>query len=142
MIPGEVNQAVGLLKKKKKNTKLPRALRRRPQQVSIICAFCREPAPRPRKYRDVFSGGGRLGGRCACSAVYVIDETGRDGGQSLLDAQALVCDGDLDRAVRLDTGADCKVKIRELVARSRSGRGRARVTGKLSPKVWFLKRKN
>jgi hypothetical protein len=132
---------VGLLKKKK-NTKLPRALRRKPQQVSISCAFCREPVPRPRKCRDVFSGSGRLGGRCACSAVYVIDETGRDGGRALLDAQALVCDGDLDRAVRLDTRAECKVKVRELIARSRTGRGRARVTGHLSPKVWFLKRRS
>lgn len=89
----------------------------------------------------VFSGSGRLGGRCECSAVYVIDETGKDGGLALLDAQALACDGDLDRAMTLDSGVDFKLKIREVVARTRTGPGRARVSGYLSPKVWFLKLK-
>ena len=131
---GEVHGGMGLLKKTR-----GKAPRRRGQKVSITCAFCRELVPEPRVKHDVFSGSGRLGGRCECSAVYVIDETGKDGGLALLDAQALACDGDLDRAMTLDSGVDFKLKIREVVGRTRTGPGRARVSGYLAPKVWFLK---
>jgi hypothetical protein len=87
----------------------------------------------------VFSGDGCLGGRCACSAVYVLDETGRDGGQALLDAQALACDGDLKRAMQLSNGVDFEVKTRDLGKREGRTPSRAVVAGYLPPKVWFLK---
>jgi hypothetical protein len=87
----------------------------------------------------VFSGEGCLGGRCDCGAVYVIDETGKDGGAALLDAQALACDGDLDRALRLDAKVDFQIKIRGLTARGRISADRSAVSGYLPPKVWFLK---
>jgi hypothetical protein len=96
--------------------------------------------PPPSHHRDVFNGQGCSGGRCPCSAVYVIDETGRDGGQALLDAQALACDGDLDRALSLESGVDYDVKIRDMGKRDRrTAAGRELLSGCLPAKIWFLK---
>lgn len=118
----------------------PRASRRiRGRRVAIRCAFCRRIVPAPRTRRDVFSGEGCLGGRCECSAVFVVDETGKDGGQALLDAQALACDGDLDRALELADGTDYEVRTHGLGPDAQDRPGRAVASGYLPPKVWFLK---
>jgi len=130
---------VGLLHKKRKRKRRRRGMR--PQKVAIGCAFCWEWVPEPQTRHDAFSGSGCLGGRCACSAVYVLDETGRDGGQALMDAQALACGGDLDRALELEDGVDYEIKTRELGASGRRTAGRTAYSGYLPPKVWFLKLK-
>ncbi len=64
----------------------------------------------PQTQWQVFSGEGCLGGRCECGAVFVVDEIGRAGGQALMDAMALACDGDLDRALKLDAKRDFEVR--------------------------------
>jgi hypothetical protein len=102
------------------------------QAVRVGCPFCWEWIPTPRNVMDVFSADGCLGGRCSCGAAFVVDETGRSGGQALLDAQALVCDGDLDAALALESRVD--VEIVERGAR-RFG------ASSLKPKVWFAKLK-
>lgn len=71
------------------------------RENEIRCPFCNAPVPPPVRISAVFSGEGCLGGRCACGAAYAVDETGRLGGCALLDAQAVLCDGDLDRAMKL-----------------------------------------
>jgi hypothetical protein len=76
---------------------------------SLVCVFCREPVPRPEFRLDLFSSDGSFGGRCRCGAVFVIDETGRSGGQAVLDLQALAAGGDLDRALTLETGRDIEI---------------------------------
>jgi len=91
---------------------------------------------------EVYSGEGALGGRCSCGAVFVLDETGRSGGQALMDAQTLACDGDLDRALKLDPKRDLEVKtkmIREQISRSGPS-----LPGHsyLQPKVWAIKLKD
>ena len=48
----------------------------------VGCPFCWEWIPTPTQEKDVFSPEGCLGGRCTCGAVFVIDETGRLGGQA------------------------------------------------------------
>ena len=70
----------------------------------IPCPFCKESVPAPRQVTTVFTPGGCLAERCSCGAVYAVDETGRLGGQALLDAQAVLCEGDLRLAMTLETG--------------------------------------
>lgn len=72
----------------------------RHQQRLARCLFCKERIDRPRKVRvPVFSLEGCKGGTCErCGAAYVLDETGKNGGDSLLDALAVACGGDLSRA--------------------------------------------
>ena len=98
--------------------------------------------PSPELRRDVFTGDGCLGGRCECGAVFVVDETGREGGLARLDAMALVCDGDLERATQLDADREVDFKTRDLSGRSESGGGRAIAQGQMSPLVWFARLKS
>jgi hypothetical protein len=81
----------------------------RAMSEGFACVFCREPVGRPEFRLDLFSSDGSLAGRCRCGAVFVIDETGRAGGQAVLDLQALVCGADLDRALTLETGRDIEI---------------------------------
>jgi hypothetical protein len=71
----------------------------------------------------------------------VIDETGRAGGQALLDAQAVVCDGDLDRALNLSSGKDFDVETRPYQGPTNTLSGRRQGHGYMQPKVWFVKLK-
>jgi hypothetical protein len=96
-----------LLKKKKK-----RELKTAPPP-RVGCPFCLEWLPPPKQIDNVFSPEGCSGGHCACGAVFVVDETGRLGGQALLDAQALLCAGDMTRALALDASKDIEVKNRQ-----------------------------
>jgi len=91
---------------------------------------------------DVFNGGGCLGGRCECGAAFVIDETGREGGQASLDVVAIACDGDLDRALALTKKVDFRRRVRLLGGRSPAGTRRAVASGGMPPKVWFVKLKS
>jgi hypothetical protein len=49
---------------------------------------------------------GVVGGRCECGAHFVADVTGRGGGQAFVDGLTLLCDGDVDAALRLGLGTD------------------------------------
>jgi hypothetical protein len=90
----------------------------------------------------VFSGDGCLGGRCHCGAAFVVDETGHSGGQALLDAQAVACDGDLDAALALASGEDYVVETRPYQGpTAAAGLGRRQGHAHLQPKVWFVKLK-
>jgi hypothetical protein len=53
----------------------------------ILCPFCEEGVPAPGRVMTVFTPDGCLAERCSCGAVYAVDETGRLGGQALLDIQ-------------------------------------------------------
>jgi hypothetical protein len=128
---------MGLLKKKRKK-RSPRGVSRI-GNLQVGCAFCWEPLPLPQVEREVFTGDGCLGGRCACGAVFVVDETGREGGLAQLDVLALLCDGDLDRAIRLDAAREVEFKTRDLDGGvGRYGR-RAPVRGQLPAKIWFAR---
>lgn len=88
---------------------------------------------------NVFSGEGCIGGKCQCGAVFVIDEAGRFGGQALMDAQALLCEGDLDRAMKLDSKQDLEVRTRPITETERHYGDRFQPHGHAAPKVWALK---
>ncbi|MFC1610331.1 hypothetical protein ACFL6C_05185 [Myxococcota bacterium] len=107
------------------------------QAMRVGCPFCFEWISDPRTVSEVYSPEGALGGRCACGAVFIVDETGRAGGQALMDAQAFLCDGDVSRALKLESGVHVDVETREYYGKPNSaGIGRG---GYLTPKVWFVK---
>ena len=106
----------------------------------ILCPFCKEQVPPPRRVMAVFTSDGCLAATCACGAVYAVDETGRLGGQALLDAQAVLCEGNLELAMTLETGKDVDVKGRRFGAQTIRGGGRLGRTS-ASARVWFVRRK-
>jgi hypothetical protein len=112
------------------------------QKTRVGCPFCWEWIPTPSTLFDGFSADGCLGGRCSCGAAFAVDETGRSGGQTLLDAQALACDGDLDRALNLNSGVDYDVQTRPYQGPTNTVAGRRYGGGQLQPKVWFVKLKS
>ncbi len=88
----------------------------------------------------VFTSDGCLAEACACGAVYAVDETGRLGGQALLDAQAVLCEGNLELAMTLETGKDVDVKSRRFGAQTVRGGGRFNRTS-ASARAWFVRRR-
>jgi hypothetical protein len=112
--------------KKRRKLKMP--------SLRAGCPFCWEWLPPAEPLTKVFSSSSR-GGCCPCGAVFVVDETGRLGGAALLDALALACDGDLDRAQTLDSKKDYEVKTRPL------GQERFQNHSPAAPKIWAVKLK-
>jgi len=82
-----------------------------------------------------------LGGRCACGAYFVVDLSGRSGGQALLDVQTLACDGDLDRALELREGEHFELKTKPV--QSQTGPGAQVLQGHsyMQPQVWAIELK-
>jgi hypothetical protein len=112
------------------------------QATRVGCPFCWEWIPDPKPVFEVFSADECLGGRCSCGAAFVIDETGHSGGQALLDAQALACDGDLDAALALSSDRDYQVETRPYQAPTRGVGRRPHGHSHMQPKVWFIKLKD
>ena len=107
--------------------------------LKVGCPFCWEWIPQPRELTGSYSGES-LGGHCACGAVYVIDETGKAGGQAVMDLLTLACDGDLERALSLESGSDYEVQTKPYQG-ARNTVSRLRGHSYLAPQIWFLKRK-
>jgi hypothetical protein len=105
--------------------------------VSVGCAFCWQWIPRPERLQ-AYDPGGAWAGRCPCGAWFVLDENGKQGGQSLLELTTLASSGDLERAMRLQADVDYELRHKPLVERVvRMGASAAAVTA--DPKVWFLR---
>jgi hypothetical protein len=112
---------------------------RRARQV--LCPFCKEQVPAPRRVRAVFTPEGCLAARCSCGAVYAVDETGRLGGQALLDAQAVLCEGDLRLAMTLETGKHVDVRSRPFgIQKIHDEASRFNRTSG-SSRAWFVRRR-
>jgi hypothetical protein len=69
------------------------------------CPFCGAALPRP-KPRASSTTSLLPGGRCLCGACFVVDPTGRNGGNALLEALADACSGDRARSDFLVPGQD------------------------------------
>lgn len=81
------------------------------KEPPATCPFCEERFERPRPLADTEGEAHTFdGGRCGCGAVFVLDTTGRQGGQALLDSMALGCDGDRDRGLTLSADVDYKLE--------------------------------
>jgi len=108
---------------------------------TTLCPFCDEKIQAPRQMMMVFTPDGCLGGRCACGAAYAVDETGHSGGQALLDAQAVLCEGDLKAAMALESEKQIDAVSRSFAARKvRAGSSRFGQTSQ-SARAWFVRRK-
>jgi hypothetical protein len=107
----------------------------------ILCPFCEDNVPAPSRVMTVFTPDGCLAGRCSCGAVYAVDETGRLGGQALLDAQAVLCDGDLNLAMTLESGK--QVDAQSQPCSSKAIRDGASRFNRSSPsaRAWFVRRR-
>jgi len=115
--------------------------RRMRKARQILCPFCKKNVPAPRRVTAVFTPDGCLAERCSCGAAYAVDETGRLGGQALLDAQAVLCDGDLKLAMALESGKHVDVRSRPLQSQTlRSGTTRFDRVSK-SARAWFVRRR-
>jgi hypothetical protein len=109
--------------------------------MQILCPFCKAEVPVPRRVTAVFTPEGCLAERCSCGAAYAVDETGRLGGHALLDAQAVLCNGDLDQAMTLESGN--QIDVRYQPCRSHAihlGGGRLTRTS-ASARAWFVRRR-
>jgi hypothetical protein len=107
----------------------------------LFCPFCKEGVPAPGRVMTVFTPRGCLAERCSCGAVYAVDETGHLGGQALLDAQAVLCDGDLDLAMTLESGKQVEVRSQPCSSKAiRRGASRFSLTS-ASARAWFVRRR-
>ncbi|MEE9524748.1 MAG: hypothetical protein V3V59_08390, partial [Thermodesulfovibrionales bacterium] len=68
------------------------------------CPFCDSPFEKPRAIWGEFTE--FIGGKCACGAVYICDETGKNLGETLMDGLVFACDNDWDRAQSLEPEID------------------------------------
>lgn len=101
------------------------------------CPFCEEEVPRPRPIVEL--GGSARGGRCSCGAIYIVDETGKAGGQALLDGLTLLCDGDVDRAMGLESGVDYRLERMGYRPKTHGLDPQLPGHGFAKPKLWFMK---
>jgi len=120
------------LLKKRKRLPLP--------SPKVGCPFCWEWLPPVEDLARFFPSDFR-GGRCECGAVFVADEIGRAGGEALLDALVLACDGDFDRAQQLDSKTDYEVKTKPIGPEVRNMRERFANHSPAAPKIWSVKLK-
>lgn len=57
----------------------------------VVCPFCDRELSRP-VTMAVTAGDARSGGRCACGALYILDETGKDVGEIMVLGLGIVAD--------------------------------------------------
>lgn len=111
------------------------------KEPPAACPYCESKIPRPSPLTDEAGPDACRGGHCpVCNALYVLDETGKAGGQSLLDVLSLLCDGDLNAGLTLRAGVDYDLREVGYNPRTHSldPRGMRRRFG--LPKLWFVKR--
>jgi hypothetical protein len=105
--------------------------------VRVGCAFCWQWIPAPERLA-AYDPSGAWGGCCPCGAWFVLDENGKQGGQSLLELCTLAVGGDLDRAVTLREGVDYELRHKPMIERVVRMGAQAQAPT-IEPKVWFLK---
>lgn len=108
------------------------------KNFKVGCPFCWEYLPKPKLITAVYSGEGGQGGCCSCGAFYIVDETGRSGGQALMDVQTMACAGDVDKALKLNSNVDFELKTKLLREDGRNLPGHSY----LQPKIWAIKLTN
>jgi len=70
--------------------------KRRPLQCPFCDNYLRNPIDLNFKSLEI------TGGICICGSVYVLDRTGHNLGEIMMDALQFVCKGDIDRALELN----------------------------------------
>lgn len=117
----------------------PRFRRFERKDDPAICPFCEAKIPRPKPVPD---SDGFRGGHCECGALFLFDESGKTGGQSLLAGLTLISEGDIDLAMSLRPGVDYEVKDVGYRERTHSLEPKSRRRGGDFgiPKLWFFRR--
>jgi len=82
-----------------------------------------------------------LGGWCECGACFVVDATGRSGGQALLDVQTLACGGDVDQALKLREDEHFVLKSKPVRGQANPGGLVLQGHSYMQPRVWAIKLK-
>jgi hypothetical protein len=103
------------------------------------CPFCGKTVARPRPLELDDYGTAVPAGRCGCGTLYLLDATGREGGQLLMDGLSVLCDGDMDRAVTLAVGVDYLLEYTPYNQKLHivEAKRRGRLFGQ--SKLWFIK---
>lgn len=78
------------------------------RDYSLVCPFCNSPVDRPAELKNGFAD--ILGGRCRCGALYAYDPSGRALGEVIMDALAILCGGDYNKALSLEEDKDYVIK--------------------------------
>lgn len=112
------------------------------KEPPAACPLCKEPVPKPRYLTEERSPDACQGGRCSCGALYIVDVTGRAGGQAVLDGLAMLCDGDIDKAMQLRAGVDYVMEGVGYNPRTHSLDPKQSVRRYGLPKLWFFRLKN
>lgn len=113
--------------------------RQQRKEKPAACPFCEELVRRPAQLAPDLDCSG---GRCNCGALYILDLTGKSGGQALVDGLTLMCDGDLDGAMKLQSGIDYQLERMGYRPRTHSIETRVPRRGGAfgTPKLWFFRR--
>ncbi len=107
------------------------------------CPFCRDFFSRPVDIDTDF--GAFSGGVCSCGAVYAFDPTGRNLGETFMDALSYACGGDYEKAVSLEAGVDYEEYILQYNYRTHSispGRAYSLFDRRARGMLYFVKLKN
>ena len=75
----------------------------------LRCPFCERPLGQLEEIMTKF-GNVVEGGRCDCGAAYVYDGSGHNVGDAYVDALALACDNDMDKAWAMVPGEDYDIR--------------------------------
>lgn len=106
----------------------------------LRCPFCETPMGEP---QEIMSSFGNIisGGKCQCGAAFVYDRSGHKLGDAYVDALALLCEDDMEKAWSLVPEKDYEVL--ELSYNTRRNKfGREAVSrGRPSPMYLFVRLK-
>ena len=106
------------------------------------CPFCQQTVARPCAVELTEIDGlaaEHQGGRCACGALFLLDATGREGGQLLMDGLAALCGGDVDQALSLRADEDYALSSVGYNPRMHTTVPQTRGRSFGQPKLWFFK---
>lgn len=121
-----------MLKKRKKKKPLVLPI------PSAGCPFCWQWLPKPKKGAQTQSRE-LPAGQCPCGAYFVIDLTGKSGGQAMVDLQTLAAGGDIDAGMRLREGEDFELKTKQIETEASPGGRVVRGHSHVGPKIWTLR---
>lgn len=105
----------------------------------VTCPYCETKLPRPAQMQSSTSSTSCTGGRCDCGAVYLLDATGREGGQLIMEGLYFLAGGDMDLALTLRGGTDYDVRGLGYNYRMHVYEPRQRGRSYGQPKLWFFK---
>lgn len=115
---------------------------RRRREPAATCAFCDAEIPRPTKIDVADHSPDAKGGRCSCGALFTFDVNGKGGGEAVIEGLILLCDGDAEKAMRLEEKVHYRLRRRGYDPRSHSLVSRVKGMGGYGqPKLWFFRLK-